>query len=255
MMEREPDARSLQVGDAHIYVVRAEGPMDPGVRAECWEWMDGHERARHDRFRVEHARDQHILARALVRTVLSRYVPVDPGAWRFTATDKGRPEIAGPEDVPPLRFNLSHTRGLLACVVTLESDAGIDVEWIHRKGRTVDVADRYFSPIEVKALHRLPVRAQRDRFFDLWTLKEAYIKARGLGLALPLRKFSMHVDEDRSVSITMDPSIGDVPEGWYFQLFDPTDTHRLAVGIRGGHAAKVRFRELDVAADLAARRQ
>src|SRR6185295_18612851 len=120
------------------------------------------------------------------RTTLSHYAAVDPTAWQFARNRRGRPEISGPLGVAPLRFNLSNTAGLIACLVTLGVDVGVDVEDTHRRGETVRIANRFFSASEVAALEALPPERQRQRFFEYWTLKESYIKARGMGLAIPL---------------------------------------------------------------------
>ena len=99
----------------------------------------------------------------------------------------GKPTIAHPKDIAPLSFNLSHTERLIVCLVALDREVGVDAEDTERAGETVEVADRFFSPTEVAALRALPAQSRRRRFFQYWTLKEAYIKARGMGLSLPLK--------------------------------------------------------------------
>jgi len=137
------------------------------------------ERARHDRFFFEPDRLQYAATRSLARVMLSRYAPVAPRDWVFREGPHGKPAIAGPEGAPALRFNLSNTRSLVACAVTLDHEIGVDVEEIDRPGETVTIAERFFSPSEVAALRALPAGEQRERFFEYWTLKEAYIKALG----------------------------------------------------------------------------
>jgi len=94
---------------------------------------------------------------------------------------------------------------MVACLIAPSQESGIDVENVERPGETIEVADRYFSCFESAALRALPVEAQHRRFFEYWTLKEAYIKARGLGLSLPLEQFSFHIEADRPVRISFDP--------------------------------------------------
>ena len=131
-----------------------------------------------------------VVGRALSRTMLSRYAAIQPRDWQLIIDAHGRPELAmRPAHVPDLRFNLSHTNGLVACAVTVGRELGIDVEHIGRP-LNFDVPERFFSQQEVEELRSLPKIDQRTVFFDYWTLKEAYIKARGLGLALPLRHFT-----------------------------------------------------------------
>jgi 4'-phosphopantetheinyl transferase len=171
-----------------------------------------------------------------VRTTLSRYADVDPRRWRFRTGPQGKPEIAGPAGAPPLRFNLSHTRGLVACVVTLGLDAGVDVERTARHLRDpLALARHGFAPAERAALTRLAGRARRELFFDIWTLKEAYVKARGAGfLALPARKLAYEISPGGSIGLTIEPELEDRSDAWQVALLAPTADHRLAVAIRRG---------------------
>jgi 4'-phosphopantetheinyl transferase len=167
------------------------------------------EKRRMARLLSQPKQDLFLLAHGLLRTELSRYTGfqsptpiaqspksdcpvVDPAAWRFKTAAHGRPEIAAPKS--PLRFNLSHTQGLAACAVTNGCDVGIDVENITRK-HSPRLAERVFSRRELKTLRGLPAGEQARRFFELWTLKEAYLKARGLGLMIPLKTFSFYRDD------------------------------------------------------------
>ncbi len=117
-------------------------------------------------------------------------------------------------------------------MVAKDLEIGVDVEDTERKSETVGVADRFFSPREVAALHALPEAAQRGRFFDYWTLKEAYIKARGMGLAIPLDQFSFLLDGAPPIRIAFDPRLGDDAATWQFERFTLTARHRTAVAIR-----------------------
>ena len=183
-----------------------------------------------DRFRFE--KDQHscLVTRALVRTVLSKYTDVTPVAWRFVTNEYGRPEIDEPKDARWLKFNLSHTNGLIALIVARDREVGVDVEDRERRGRLLNVADRYFSPSEVEALRALPEGEQLDRFFLYWTLKESYIKARGMGLAIPLSQFSFTIASD--ISIAFDAKLDDDPDRWQFTAMSFGRRHALAASIR-----------------------
>jgi 4'-phosphopantetheinyl transferase len=187
---------------------------------------------RAQRFVFEADRVRFIKARALVRTMLSEYVPLAPRAWRFRIEAYGRPEVAElPARAPALRFNLSHTKGLVACAVTVGRDVGLDVEQINRV-LTHDIPERFFSPQEVTDLRALPEDEQQIVFFDYWTLKESYIKARGLGLALPLGQFTFIRRPGMSPAICFAPELHDDPATWQFAQFWPTRDHRMAVAVR-----------------------
>jgi 4'-phosphopantetheinyl transferase len=228
---------SLQPGEAHIWYVFPEEITDPYLIAAYHMLMAPDEAVQQARFKFPEGRHEYLVTRALVRSVLSAYANVAPRDWRFVRNRYGRPEIAGPSGVPPLRFNLSNTRGLIACLVTLEREVGVDVEDTSRKGETVGVADRFFSPSESAALRALPEARQRHRFFDYWTLKEAYIKARGMGLAIPLEHFSFYLDEPAGIRIRFTPDLPDDPEAWQFCLWSPTARHRMAAALRKGRGA------------------
>jgi 4'-phosphopantetheinyl transferase len=224
----------LPADKAHLWYVLPDELRDPALLAEYAELLTPEEAEQHMRFRFPEGRHEYLVTRALVRGVLSQYAPVLPKDWTFVRNAHGRPEIAGPGGVPRIRFNLSNTRGLIVCLVALDRDVGVDVEDTTRRGETVAVADRFFSPMEAAELRSLPEWRQRDRFFDYWTLKEAYIKARGMGLAIPLDHFSFYLQEPGSISISFAPELLDDPETWHFTLRSLTATHRLATAIRKG---------------------
>jgi 4'-phosphopantetheinyl transferase len=237
----------IRPGEAHLWYVFQDEIRDPALLAAYHGLMTPEEAERQARFMFPKGRHEHLVTRALVRTVLSRYAPVDPRAWTFVKGERGRPEIAGPAGVPPLRFNLSHTDGLIACLVALDRVVGVDVEDTLRPSSTVEIADRFFSPHEVRALRAQPPERQRARFFEYWTLKESYIKARGMGLALPLDQFSFHLDEGPRVRISFDPRLEDDPESWQFALYRPSDRHMMAAAIRkgrGGAPLSIELREI-----------
>ena len=192
------------------------------------------------RFAFEHDRHSFLITRALVRTVLSRYAVVPPEAWTFVPNGYGKPEIAGPDPVPPLRFNVSHTRGLVACVVAWERDVGVDVEHLDRPSLGLGLAERYFAPAEVASLRRVPPEEFPRAFLDFWTLKEAYIKARGMGLALPLADFAFHLGPG-AIRISFTPRIEDDPNHWQFLRFELKERHKVAVALRRAPAADCRL--------------
>src|SRR5262249_29379167 len=138
--------------------------------------------------RILHEETQHqcLVTRALVRTTLSRYAEVAPASWRFDANEYGRPALARGQCGLDLRFNLSHAHGLVACAVALGRAVGIDVEWNRRPPSMLEDVDQFFSPTELGDLAALPPAARVERFFQVWTLKESYIKAHGKGLSMPL---------------------------------------------------------------------
>ena len=191
-------------------------------------------KARYKRFRFEKDRRLHLVARALVRTTLSRYASLEPGDWSFVANRHGRPEIEAASGTPPLRFNLSHTKGIVICGVALDRDIGVDVENHDRAGEKMDIAKRFFSASEYADLARIPEPKRNERFFHYWTLKESFIKAHGKGLSLPLDQFTFHLTDDHPLRISFDPRLGGDPGQWQFWLMMPTARCSMAVSLFKG---------------------
>jgi 4'-phosphopantetheinyl transferase len=128
-----------------------------------------------------------------------------------------------------LRFSISHTHSLIVLAVTRGRALGVDVENVCARDASLDIAERFFSPSEVATLAGAPAKEQRDRFFEYWTLKESYIKARGMGLSLPLDKFSFRYPDARSVEIVIDPELADHPGRWQFWQFRPRPEYLVAM--------------------------
>lgn len=230
---------TLRPDVAHLHYVFSDEVQDTALLSAYHALMAPDEAKQQARFYFPEGRHEYLITRALVRSVLSLYAEVAPEDWTFVRNSHGRPEIAGPAGGPNLRFNLSNTRGLIACLVALDRDVGADVEDTERRGGSLEVADRFFSPFEVDALHALPEGSQRARFFEYWTLKESYIKARGMGLAIPLDHFSFHLDDGPSIGIAFDPRLDDDPADWQFSLWRPRPRWTMAAAIRKGKGAAV----------------
>ncbi len=234
-----PAKLTLNKSDIHLWLVEPAAIKEPLLLAYYRQLLTSEENERVQRYRFEKHRHDSLVTRAFVRDLLSHYSDRPPQDWRFAKGEKDKPEIIDPP--LPLRFNLSHTDGLIICAVTLDHDIGADVEHIERNSDILNIANRYFSPIEVKELFSLPdEESKRSRFFDYWTLKESYIKAWGLGLAIPLEHFSFHIgarkDEltNHNIQLSFTPQRQDSPKDWQSWLFYPKQTHRMAVSIRSG---------------------
>lgn len=235
----------LELDDRRIDIWYAfpGGIRNPELLDSYKEILSADEMTRYARFFFDRDRHLYLVAWALVRTTLSRYADVAPEMWTFDTNEYGRPEVSGPSGVPPLRFNLSHTRGLAACIVAGEIDVGVDVEDRRRFAHGPDIARRFFSVREVADFEAVPPEDQQEAFFEYWTLKEAYIKAVGVGISLGLDRFSFDIDrsgaavgepERRAPTISFEPSLEDDPSAWQFAQFEPTPHHAMAAAIRRG---------------------
>ena len=169
-----------------LWCVRPQDTADQTDLQRCRDLLTPEERQAADQFYVPDIRRDRLISKALMRTVLSSYIDVPPTEWRFRSGLHGKPEIDTPAIGRRLHFSLSRTKGLIACLVAMDHEVGVDVEYVDRTCDVIDIAARYFTPAESSSLLELTHQDRIHRFFELWTLKEAYVKARGLGLFLPL---------------------------------------------------------------------
>ncbi|PSM16439.1 MULTISPECIES: 4'-phosphopantetheinyl transferase family protein [Nitratireductor] len=194
-------------------------PLDdfsPAEQADCLQLLSHDERQRHGSFKAESARQQYLAARGLVRTSLSRYRDIAPKDWRFATNRHGRPYIADCHGVSDLHFSLSHTHGMVVCAVGGVAELGVDVEHRARMGPVDDLAKSVLAPPEQVRFDALAADRRGAFFFTLWTLKEAYLKARGLGMSLPVEGVWFDVDDVRPM-VHFTCAIADDPARWAFR--------------------------------------
>jgi 4'-phosphopantetheinyl transferase len=248
---------NLEKNEIHVWITKPQSLTNEALLYSNTELTDlltkyralltDEESKKQQRYKFEKDRHDALITRAFIRDLLSYYAEIKPQDWRFEKGQKDKPEIVNPPI--PLRFNISHTKGLIICAVTLNEDIGCDVENISRKNDVLAIADRYFSVEETNTLFSLPVEQQRSRFFDYWTLKESYIKAWGLGLAIPLADFTFTLGnqapkKNTAFTIKSDISLSfaehrednaDKWRSWLLypnQLSEEETQHRVAFSIR-----------------------
>ncbi len=176
------------------------------------DWLTPDERTKLDRFATDELRREYVTTRALARRALSRWHPeVAPVDWSFGRTEEGRPFVVGPRAAAD--FNLSNAGGLVACAVG-SVPLGVDVEPLSRGAELLAGARRIFSPRELEGLDSLDGGAKLERTVQLWTLKEAYLKARGSGISVHLNRFGVLVEQARQ---RLDDALDGDPEAWQLQ--------------------------------------
>lgn len=218
-----------------VFTVVTDGVGDELVSALS-TLLTADEAARRARFIRASDQRTFVVTRALIRTTLSAYGPTAPRDWRFATNQHGCPAVVDAQaGTPRLTFNVSHTDGLVALAVTLGFPVGVDVERVDRPVRE-DIPGRYFAPSEVRDLRSRPAAQQAREFFEYWTLKEAYIKARGMGLAIPLADFAFTLAPPAPPTIRFVDGFDDEPGRWQFWQAWPTDVHRLSLAVARGEA-------------------
>jgi 4'-phosphopantetheinyl transferase len=220
----------LDRGKVHLW----QAQLDPlATYFERFEdSLSSDERQRAERFRFQRDRRRFIVARALLRILIGRYLQKEPAQVQFNYGPNGKPSLAG-DDNAALRFNLSHSEGLALYAVTRGREIGVDVEYI---GKNLDIgtlAERFFSPREIAALKSLPDHEKHRAFFACWTRKEAYLKARGDGLSVALDSFSVLLNPDEPpvlLSVEGDP---EETSRWSLLELDPGPSYVAALAVEG----------------------
>jgi 4'-phosphopantetheinyl transferase len=191
------------------------------------------EARRAERFHFETDRASFIVARGMLRTILAAYLKLHPAQLKFACNAYGKPALGGPEAASGLRFNLAHTSGLALYAVTRNREIGIDVECLRADFASDAIADSFFSPAESARLRAIPQEQRTASFFNCWTLKEAYIKARGEGLSIPLESFDVSFvpgEQRAALNVHEDPS---ETERWSLQSLMPAEGYAAAIAVEG----------------------
>jgi 4'-phosphopantetheinyl transferase len=186
------------------------------------------------RFHFERDRASFILARGMLRSILAAYLQQNPAQLRFSFSEYGKPAlIVNDDNSGELRFNVSHSHELALYAVTRNREVGIDVEYMRADFASEEIAERFFSSGEVVALRALPQDRRTEGFFNCWTLKEAYIKARGEGLSFPLDRFHVSLSQGEQQAIL---NVHEAPietARWSLQALMPEDGYAAAIAVEG----------------------
>ncbi len=215
----------LGPGEVHIWRVRLNVPHERTLAATTL--LDGAERAKAKRFRRLSDRRRYIAAHARVRQILGLYAGCEPEEIGFQVNDFGKPSLTNNGQAREICFNLAHSGELGLLCVSRGRDVGVDIELIRPEFAGLDVAKKFFSPLEVEQLMALPAPSRTRAFFRCWTFKEAFIKAKGRGLSIPLDSFD----------VALAPRVGPV---LLSSRDDPGDVHRWHIrelSVQDGYAA------------------
>ncbi|OGQ77556.1 MAG: hypothetical protein A3F90_11835 [Deltaproteobacteria bacterium RIFCSPLOWO2_12_FULL_60_19] len=182
-----PEFIDLLPDEVHVW--RAPLSVSPSQLQTLAPILAAAERQRAERFHFEKDRGEFIAGRAMLRTLLGRYLHREPSQLEFNYGASGKPRLAGEDS--SLRFNLSHSHGIALYAFSRDREIGIDVEQVRSNADAEKIAERFFSAQEVAVFRDLPACQREKAFFDCWTRKEAYIKAKGDGLTAALDAFSV----------------------------------------------------------------
>jgi medium-chain acyl-[acyl-carrier-protein] hydrolase len=183
----------LEPGEVHLWLIDFDDNVEKLSGLE--RWLAGDERERADRFHFKVDRQRFIVGRIALRSLLGRYLGHEPASVRLCYDSWGKPGLIESQSNIDLRFNLAHSGGIALMGLALGRAIGVDIERIRPDVECLELSRRYFSPREVAALEAVRSADRLLAFFKIWTRKEAYLKAHGVGLSLPLDRFSVNLDE------------------------------------------------------------
>jgi 4'-phosphopantetheinyl transferase len=224
----------------HLWIVALDRAPDATWVSKNEPLLSEDERHRYDRYLRTGDRHLFLAAHVFVRNTLSRYAPIAAADWIFKTNRYGRPEIANPGSPPDLRFNLAHTAGMVAMLVHDEADGGVDVEHLGNVANPVAMSKRVFAETERRDFLALDKDRQQVGFYRLWTLKEAFIKAKGKGLALPLKDFAFTGPDRSEIQVACADTIEPDPDAWHFTVRQPSPQFVVATAYRAGVAPRRR---------------
>jgi 4'-phosphopantetheinyl transferase len=222
----------LGAGDVHVWKVEigAESPRIPLF----WSSLSEQERDRANRFYFSADRDRFVVCRGLLRHFIAEYLRMKPSLITFQCKPHGKPYLTEGITESDLRFNISHSHDRALFAFTKGREIGVDIEWIDAKPAEEQIAERFFSPEEVRVLRALPPAQQAQAFFLCWTRKEAFVKARGEGLSIPLDQFAVSLEPGqpaRFLWIQRDPA---ETQKWSLRNLNPGPGYAAALVVESG---------------------
>lgn len=229
--EKPPAKPRLNRSEVHLW--RADLAAPEGNLSSLLGSLNGEEKSRSQRFVFERDRNRFVMARGALRLILGSYLEQHPREIDFAYGPYGKPAISG-ENPSRLCFNLSHSGEIALYVVAQDRAVGVDVEYMKPDRATDAIAERFFSRLEVLALHRLPAEQRGQGFFNCWTRKEAYIKGRGQGLSLPLDQFDVSLVPGEPATLLASRHLPELPtEPWSLREVAVGDGYAAAVAVEG----------------------
>ena len=213
--------------EIQIWYAKPQAFNNAAIQERFRSWLSPEELAALRAFRFERHRQTYLVAHALLRAALSLSLEVKPSAWQFHTTPFGKPFIAPPLDTHGIHFNLSHTEGMVAVAMTKLGAIGIDVESISRETSILELANDILSTSEHLDLKQQSTADQQARLLKYWTLKEAFVKATGLGLTSGLQSHTFDLEAQphpRFLTQTNTP-----PTDWLFRQYTLPSGHILAL--------------------------
>jgi 4'-phosphopantetheinyl transferase len=227
-----PYSLALENDEVHIWRVQLDMPEDHILALE--HILASDERTRATRFHFPKDRLHFIAARGVLRTILGRYLAQNPSVLQFRYNQYGKPFLYNGIEDSMLSFNVTHSHNMALYAITRKGrEVGIDIEYIRPERADLAIAEHFFSHYEVKTLCTIPAPQQALAFFHCWTRKEAYIKARGMGLSLDLSLFDVSLMPGEPAEILNTREQGQDLADWSLHDLAPGSGYAAALAAKG----------------------
>lgn len=225
--------KTLTLPSNAVHVWRASLEVSVSCLQALKNTLAADECARAKRFYFQEHRERFIAGRGLLRNILSRYLDKKPGQLRFCYNSYGKPALIEDTNAEGLRFNLSHSHDMALYAVTRGREIGIDIERFRPDVEAEKLAERFFSPREATVLRALPEDLRKEGFFNCWTRKEAYIKAEGEGMSIPLSAFDVSLTPGEPAALLRSQKDPQEASRWSMQALDPEPGYAAALAVKG----------------------
>ena len=226
---------SLENSNSDVWIIKSNEINDKNILIYYISALDNMESEKYNDLHVNSRKHQYLVTRGALRYILTSYESnISPSDWSFINNKHGRPYIENDMSSGELFFNISHTDDIILIAISRIEKLGVDIENVSKKRNISQIAKNYFSSKEIEAFEELPIEEKNDRFFALWTLKEAYVKACGKGLAIPLNAFN-YTFNNSSVRIDFTSSQKDEPGSWLLWHLSLYQDYRYSIAMGEAH--------------------
>lgn len=234
-----PLSQPLLDSDLHVWSASLTG--SPEELAHYSSLLSGDETIRAEKFYFERDRNRYILGRGILRTLLADYLKIDSSKIEFVYGSHGKPALEKIYQNKILQFNLAHSNDRGIYIFGWNRPLGIDIEHIRPLQDADDFAKRFFSQQESVWINSLPINQKWNAFYKLWTCKEAFLKANGSGLSVPLNEAEIFIKDDNSAKLVSIGGILDEATKWRLEIFNPIENYQAAIAVEG-HQGQIVFR-------------
>lgn len=221
---------NLILGEDEAHIWRADLEFNARFQSSFFKILSPDEKSRADKFRFAKDSRNFIIARGILRSLIGKYLEIDPAKIFFHYTEFGKPAIAGNHS---LQFNISHAQNIALFAFIRKFNIGVDVEFVNPQIEVKDIATNFFSANEISKLLALPGNQHTLGFFNCWTRKEAFIKAVGEGLSFPLDQFEVSLEPDKPAKLLATNWEPEAVSKWSIYSISPGANFVGSVAIEG----------------------